>query len=65
MERGVKALVRILLVAALLGALVIALHPSYRATAIALWRGDLNASPIVQSNRNYYPDVKVVGEVAP
>lgn len=64
MERGVKALVRILVVAFLLGVLVIAVHPGYRATAQALWRGNLAASPIVESNRGYYPDV-AVGEGTP
>lgn len=64
MERGVEALVRILVVALLLGLVVIALHPGYRATAQALWRGDLSASPIVESNRGFYPDV-TVGEGAP
>jgi len=64
MERGVKALLRILLAALLLGLLVIAVHPAYRATAQALWRGDLSASPIAESNHAYYPDV-VVGQGEP
>ncbi|HMO05445.1 MAG TPA: hypothetical protein PKC67_05975 [Kiritimatiellia bacterium] len=61
MERGVKALLRILFAALLLGLLVIAFHPAYRVTAQALWRGDVSASPIAGSNQAYYPDV-VVGE---
>ena len=62
MERGVKVLVRILLGASLLGLLVIGLHPHYRAAARAMARGELTASPIVESNRAYYPDVKVDAE---
>jgi hypothetical protein len=64
MERGVKVLVNILLGASLLGLLVIALHPAYRAAARALLRGELSASPIVESNRYYYPDVRVAPEDA-
>jgi hypothetical protein len=57
MERGVKTLVWLLLSAMLLGAAVIMLHPTYRATARALWRGEMEVSPIWQSNAEYYRDV--------
>jgi hypothetical protein len=57
MERGVKALVWVLLLATLLGAAVIALHPDYRAAARALIRGQVESSPIWQSNAAYYREV--------
>lgn len=57
MERGVKTLVRILITAFLLGALVIALHPGYRAAFMALVRKDVASSPIWRSNDAYYPEV--------
>jgi len=59
MERGVTAILRILAVAALVGVAVILLHPSYRATAKAMWRGEIEASPIWKSNANYYREVVI------
>jgi len=59
MERGVRVLVRMLAMAALLGSLVIALHPAYRATAVAMWRGDVTVSPIWKTNLHYYREVVV------
>ncbi|HMO52285.1 MAG TPA: hypothetical protein PKE26_13955 [Kiritimatiellia bacterium] len=57
MERGVNVLVRILAGALILGGLVIVFHPDYRETWKALWRGDVESSPIWQSNADYYREV--------
>ena len=57
MERGVTMLVRIMVVAFVVGGAVIALHPDYRDTAKAMWWGDVEASAIWESNRAYYAEV--------
>ncbi len=57
MERGVTMLVRILLGAVLLGGLVIAFHPDYRETFMAMLGREVEQSPIWQSNAGYYEDV--------
>jgi len=57
MERGVKVLIRIMLVASLLGIAVILIRSEYRETAKAMFRGDVEASPIWRSNAGYYTDV--------
>ena len=57
MERGVKMLTRIILVAILVGGLVIVFHPAYRDTAKALWRGEMESSALWQSNKAYYSEV--------
>ncbi len=57
MERGVKMLQRIMLIALLLGLGVIVFHPEYRDTARAMWWGDIEASAIWDSNRAYYSEV--------
>ncbi|HMP89647.1 MAG TPA: hypothetical protein PJ991_05575 [Kiritimatiellia bacterium] len=58
MEKGVKVLIRILAGAALLGLLVILFNRDYRETAHAMLRGNVEASPIWQSNLEYYRDVE-------
>jgi len=58
MERGVKVLIRILLIASLLGLAVILGRSEYRETARAMFRGDVESSPIWQSNAEYYRDVE-------
>jgi hypothetical protein len=57
MEQGAKALLRILIAALLLGAVVVAAVPAYRRTAQALWRQQSAQSPIWQSNRTYYSGI--------
>lgn len=59
MERGAKALVKIMLAAMLFGVAVIVFHPSYRAAFLALWRGEPAASPVWQSNAAYYTEIGV------
>jgi len=62
MERGAKALVKIMLAAMLFGLVVIAFHPAYRAALLALWRHEEGASPVWQSNSMYYTEIGVRGE---
>jgi len=57
MERGIKVLIRILLIATLLGLAVILGRSEYRETAMAMFRGDVESSPIWKSNAGYYSDV--------
>lgn len=57
MERGVKLLVRIILLATFLGLAVIFLKPEYRETARSMLRGDVESSPIWRSNAKYYSEV--------
>ncbi len=59
MEQGAKALLRILLGALVIGAIVVGAHPKYRATAAALWRGHPEKSPIWSSNSAYYSEVEL------
>ncbi len=42
----------------LLGALVLALNPDYRATLLGLLRNRPADTPIWESNSRYYPDIK-------
>ncbi len=42
----------------LLGALVLALNPDYRATLLGLLRNRPADTPIWESNPRYYPDIK-------
>ena len=57
MERGAKALVKIMLAAMLFGVAVIIFHPDYRAAILALWRGQPESSPVWQSNAAYYTEI--------
>ena len=57
MEQGAKNLLRILLVALLIGVAVIAIKPAYRQALFAIIRGTPAESPIWQSNAAYYPDI--------
>lgn len=57
MERGSKALAYILLGALLFGVLIILFKPDYRLTAQAMMRGEVEQSPLWQSNADYYPEV--------
>ncbi len=57
MERGVTVLVRIMVVAFVVGGAVIALHPDFRDTAKAMWAGDIESSAIWDSNREYHREV--------
>lgn len=57
MEQGAKNLLRILLVALLIGVAVIAIKPAYRQALAALIHGTPAESPIWQSNATYYPDI--------
>ncbi len=62
MERGARALVKIMLAAMLFGVVVIAFHPDYRAAFLALWRKQPEASPVWQSNALYYTEIGVRSE---
>jgi len=57
MERGVKMLVRILATAGLLGLAVILFNPDFRGTVVAMFKGDVEASPIWKTNAEYYREV--------
>lgn len=57
MERGAQALIKVLGAALLFGVLVLVIHPSYRAAIRATWRGQMEQSPVWESNRTYYPMV--------
>jgi len=57
MEKGAKALAYLLCGALALGVLVVVLHPDYRAAASSLFRGQPMASPLWQSNQNYYDGI--------
>lgn len=57
MERGVKMLVRILATAGLLGLAVILFNPDFRGTVVSMFRGQVEQSPIWQSNADYYTEV--------
>lgn len=57
MDQGSKKLAIILGIALLLGAIVVALNPSYRRAFFSIARGQPNQSPIWQSNIDYYPDI--------
>jgi hypothetical protein len=59
MERGARTLLFILVAALLVGALVTAVIPAYRQTAVALWRGQPQKSPIWESNQAYYTEVQL------
>lgn len=57
MEQGAKSLLRILVIALLIGAGVIAVKPAYRQALMALVHGQPLESPIWKSNEAYYPDI--------
>ncbi len=59
MEKGALALLRILGISLLLGGIIVGIHPAYRATAQALWRGDVESSPLWTTNANFYEAVSV------
>lgn len=59
MERGAKALIKILLAAMLFGVVVMAFHPAYRSAFLALWRGQPGMSAVWQSNAAYYTEIGV------
>jgi hypothetical protein len=59
MEQGAKAVLRILIAAMLLGAVVIVAHPQYRETARAILHGHPEMSPIWKSNGAYYSEIEV------
>ena len=61
MEEGAKALAKIILASLVLGALVVALHPQYRETARAIWRSQVESSPIWISNGAYYSGIDASG----
>ena len=61
MEQGAKNLLRILLVALLIGVAVIAIKPAYRQALAALIHSTPAESPIWQSNAAYYPDIALPG----
>lgn len=58
METNARWLMWILLAALALGAAAIALTPAYRRSLAALARGRPAESPIWQTNRDFYPDVR-------
>jgi hypothetical protein len=59
MEQGAKTLLRILVASVLVGAAMIALMPSYRQTALAIWRGVPETAPIWKSNVGYYAEISL------
>lgn len=59
MDKGAKAIARILVVAVLLGVVVALTHPDYRATVLAIARHHPALSPLWISNRDYYPAVQL------
>lgn len=61
MEQGAKSLLRILLVALLIGIAVIACHSKYRQAFFAILNGEPASSPIWTSNATYYPDIDIPG----
>ncbi len=65
MEKGSQALARMIGISLLLGAAVILLHPGYRRTAAAFWRGEPEASPVAESNRGFYPGIPLFMKGAP
>lgn len=54
-DEGSKTLAKVLLASMLIGVGVVLIHPAFRATLLSMWKGDLSASPIWESNRDYYP----------
>jgi hypothetical protein len=65
MEKGSQALARMIGISLLLGVAVLLLHPGYRQTAAAFWKGGVDSSPIAVSNRDYYPDITWERRAAP
>ncbi len=54
-ERGGRALLVLVLIALVVGGIVVAYHPGYRAAFLSLLRGsDSSESPISRSNAAYY-----------
>ena len=64
MDNGAKAFVFMMLISLLLGALVVAINPSYRNTMRALAAGVVEQGPIWQSNSTYYEAVQLEEEGA-
>lgn len=64
MEQGAKSLLRILVIALLIGIGIIASHSKYRQAFFALLHGEPAASPIWTSNATYYPDIDIPGAPA-
>ncbi len=65
MEKGAKTIAILLLVSLALGLAVLLLNPDYRETAKAIFRGQADQSPLWQSNREYYTEVKPPIESTP
>ena len=59
MEQGARSLLIILAFALVVGAGVIAVHPSYRQAFFSILNGTPDQSPIWQSNADYYPDISL------
>lgn len=62
MDRGEKAIRRVLFLALVFGVGVLLLHPVYRHALISVIRGEPDRSPIWISNSSYYPEVKLYTE---
>ena len=54
LDRGARALVILFLAALAVGAVVVAVHPGYRAAFLAALRGQPDDSPVARSNARYY-----------
>lgn len=65
MERGAKALARMLVIALLLGLVILFVHRDFRQTAVAMIHGQPESSPIWLSNQAYYSEVHFVPERIP
>ena len=58
LDKGARALVQLLMWALLVGAVVIAVQPAYRAAFLSMLRGSGDeTSPIWRTNANYYDAV--------
>lgn len=54
LDKGAWALVWLFLGALVMGAVVIAVQPAYRATLLSLLRGNGDDTPIARTNARYY-----------
>ncbi len=59
MEEGAKTLTVMLIISLILGLFVVAVHPQYRQTAVSFFRGEREQSALWNSNRSYYPEVRL------
>ncbi len=59
MEKGAKAIVWLLASALLLGVILLGIHPLYRETVGAWWRGARDEAPIWRSNERYYEAIEL------